>query len=246
LGEGPAQAERIVMARGFKPRGHLQNKQQTFIFQTRNNLMKTKLLTIISISLLFTGMSFGAPKKGTMKDSRDGQTYKTVKIGNQVWMAENLNYKMSSGSYHAFDEEFYEWESALNACPSGWHLPSAEEFETLIANTGGHELGGKNLKSITSWLSGGEGVDAFGFNGMGRGLTDNGGETVLNYRMAAFFWSNTDVDKEMAVNLLLTTDDEVSLRVTPKYGAFTVRCLKNSGNGEEETVSSRKVSSSLD
>ena len=72
-------------------------------------------------------------------DSRDGKTYKTVKLGNQVWMAENLNYE-TNGSYCYKDDpekcakygRLYIWESALNACPVGWHLPTKEEYETLL------------------------------------------------------------------------------------------------------------------
>ena len=79
---------------------------------------------------------FAQENHNYIMDSRDGKTYKIAKIGNQVWMAENLNYE-TNGSY-CFPEKcakygrLYIWESALNACPVGWHLPTKEEYETLL------------------------------------------------------------------------------------------------------------------
>jgi uncharacterized protein (TIGR02145 family) len=81
---------------------------------------------------------------GTFTDSRNGKAYKTVKIGEQVWMAENLNYN-ASGSKCYNDStancdkygSLYNWETAMKACPSGWHLPTNKEWETLLSSLGG-------------------------------------------------------------------------------------------------------------
>lgn len=89
----------------------------------------------------------------TMTDSRDGKTYKTVTIGSQTWMAENLAYE----TIYAFEYDdtyfddfesglFYDWKDAVSGgpdygdvCPNGWHLPSKSEWQTLIDYVGGRE-----------------------------------------------------------------------------------------------------------
>ncbi len=94
-------------------------------------------------------------------DSRDGKAYKIVTIGNQTWMAENLSFhkelsraiepgKLNGNGPTEYyfcpmdkDENceklgiLYTFESAQNACPVDWHLPSQEEFKLLLSNIGG-------------------------------------------------------------------------------------------------------------
>lgn len=66
-------------------------------------------------------------------DSRDGKTYKTIKIGSQTWLKPNWRVN---------------WDDALNRCPSGWHLPSNNEWDVLINYLGGIDIA--PVKMLTS------------------------------------------------------------------------------------------------
>ncbi|MDY6331601.1 MAG: fibrobacter succinogenes major paralogous domain-containing protein [Fibrobacter sp.] len=177
----------------------------------------------------------------TMTDSRDGKVYKTVKIGNQIWMAENLNFEEDnsycyndSAKYCTKYGRLYTWAAADRACPDGWHLPTIDEFETLFATIGGQSTAGKKLKSTSGWNNDGNGTDDFGFTALPTGIR-YGKDKYYNYEGDhANFWSSIKNGSDSAeyVNMFYDYDNARQL-VHDKNDGMSVRCLK----GEAEVPS---------
>lgn len=160
------------------------------------------------------------------------QKYKAVKIGNQIWMAENLNLKSKdSKCYKGLSVnckkygQFYNWKDAQTVCPEGWHLPSQWEWESLIDFAGGKDEAGKVLKSKHGWNNGGNGTDLFGFSALPAGNYDIDSDyQYIGYR--ALFWSSTDVNADKAIILQLNHDrNSITYQTTRKWNYFSVRCV---------------------
>ena len=132
---------------------------------------------------------------GSVVDERDGQVYKTVKIGDQWWTAENLNYGSSYKNCCVSDDcirpgRAYGSKEVQNVCPAGWHLPSKAEFRTLIAMVGGDSVAGRVLGSSNLYDCENcpAGTDDYGFSAV-----RVYGEYWGAPRLERSFWSSTDV-----------------------------------------------------
>ena len=196
---------------------------------------------------------------GTLTDDRDGQTYKTVKIGEQWWMAENLNYRYiqqtaeeDSSSYCYNDDpancakygRLYQWSAAMVVCPEGWHLPDTTEWNALFTAVGGKATAGTMLKFTEGWKNNGNGSDTYFFSALPAGYRDYGGD-FYDEGNGAYFWSSTEFDSNDAYSMYLRYYDvSAYLYVDNKYYGFSVRCLKDYGPDAEKKSSNDKSSSS--
>lgn len=174
---------------------------------------------------------------GSLTDSRDNQSYETIQIGDQWWMAENLNF--ASENSYCYENNpsmcdtygrLYSWEEALTACPDGWHLPTKEEMETLVLTLGGMDLAGGHLKDYESstWFSPNTGANnESGFGALPAGRRyDHGLFTGRGYY--AQFYSSTEHNSAEAFNLMLGYDYEIAFiyNYKKKY-AISVRCIRD-------------------
>ena len=171
---------------------------------------------------------------GYFTDVRDGQTYKWVKIGNQVWMAENLNYK--TGNSWCYDNtvancnkygRLYNWETAKGACPNGWHFPNDSEWDILVDYLGGSNIAGNKMKSVNGWFSSGNGTDAVVFSALPGGYRNSGGLFYVSGSYS-YWWSATERSSSYAwYRRLYYNSSRVYRYSHGKEGSFSVRCLRD-------------------
>ena len=221
-----------------------------------NISQKSSSSVISSSSSVSSSMSSwsgsGAGTIGSITDSRDGQTYKTVTIGTQTWMAQNLNYE-TANSYCYRDNpnkcteygRLYMWAAAISACPSGWHLPTKAEFETLFTAVGGQSTAGKILKSTSGWDDYGDGSDAYSFSALPAGY-----RSPIGYYFSeggeANFWSSTESKSDVAYGMNLGCYyDNASLSYNNvKDAGLSVRCVKGEAAEQKSSSSVTPQSSS--
>jgi len=171
----------------------------------------------------------------------EGETYKTVKIGSQIWFQRNLNYAAEGSKCYDNDQtncvrygRLYNWATAMDVCPTGWHLPNDAEWTTLIDFVGSLTAGTK-LKATSGWNSrsdgsSGNGTDDFGFFGLpgGHGQPDG----FFSAGKAGDWWSANEYDDliyaayimEIYFNHELASSHHY---ISDKGFLHSVRCVKD-------------------
>jgi uncharacterized protein (TIGR02145 family) len=190
----------------------------------------------------FALTSAGGPAFGTLTDDRDGKKYRTVVIGTQTWMADNLDRRAGDfycgGGQAANCDTYgalYKWSAARSACPTGWRLPTDADWSALATHLGSN-VGGK-LKAVSplwtcSWCSGNEGAtNETGFSALPGGYRHRSNGSWANPGEHAHFWSATEdpADATAAWQRSLWVADRTLYRgfPYPKDHALSVRCLRN-------------------
>jgi len=187
-----------------------------------------------------------------------GQTYKTVKIGKQVWMAENLNYETKEGSMCQEENlckvfgRLYDWERARTVCPKGWHLPSNEDWQTLVDFAGGKEIAGKKLKAKEGWTSyrecmeyedecdgecgcvefreeeSGNGTDDYGFQALPGGwCCGDTGYGDVSWSYYGYWWSSSKNGSSTYVSILSYRNDYIDVSDYKQGDRHSIRCIKD-------------------
>jgi len=168
------------------------------------------------------------PKTGTLIDF-DGNVYATIKIGEQWWMAENFKATRAAdgtllNGVYAYDDNennvaeygrLYTNNAALNGAPNGWHLPTLQEWEILIAYLG-NDAGTKLKVGGSS-----------GFEGKLAGLRHYEGE-YISLNVEGLFWSSTsNLPDHKSIMKLFNNRNDAAISGFGIIGAVSVRYIRD-------------------
>jgi len=182
---------------------------------------------------------------GRFNDPRDGQIYNTVEIDNQTWFSENLNFETTNSWWYDNDPangdiygRLYTWDAAMSACPTGWHLPSDDEWKELEIYLGMSQTEadniewrgtnqGKQMKSTSGWYDNGNGINSSGFTALPGGYRFNDG-SFQRLGERGTFWSSSEGSGTTAWYRNPSYNyDQVYRNNFNKANSYSCRCLKD-------------------
>ena len=191
----------------------------------------------------------------------DGNTYNTVTIGTQIWMKENLKttkYNDGTSIPILFDSALwcstpaYCWYNndivnktpygalyniysvvTSKLCPIDWHVPTNDEFRTLMTYLGGEDVAGGKLKESGSshWASTNVGADnSSGFTALPGGLFHY--NYFINMGQVGLWWTSTYDSTYGAFYIVLQRDVSSATSSLGKHQGYSVRCISKSNKDE--------------
>jgi uncharacterized protein (TIGR02145 family) len=196
----------------------------------------------------------GGGGNGNGGSSTCSADFRTVTIGTQTWMAENLNCNVGGSKCYGDDPancaiygRLYNWATAMNLasscnssscsnqiqskhrgiCPAGWHIPSDAEWDTLVTFAGGSSAVVTELKAVSGWNSSGNGTDDYGFSALPGGIGNSDG-SFRNVGDIGDWWSATEINASLAYDRDMNYNrrDVRRNRINKSY-LYSVRCIQN-------------------
>jgi uncharacterized protein (TIGR02145 family) len=197
--------------------------------------------------------------EGVVRDG-DGNEYRTVQIGRQIWMAENLRTSVftngdriplvtsedawvneqggamwcvyeNNNANQATYGSLYNFAAVLDGrglCPTGWHVPTDKEWNSLIKFLGGQEVAGEALKAAPTGALAWDGSNTSGFSALPGGMRSASSGYFFNNANMGYWWTSSLHEDYAWSRILLTADNDVEKFEDAdfRYG-LSVRCVRD-------------------